>query len=678
MDKIELRRIGSLHLHPDNVAIFGLPTDESNYEEIREDIKRRGLQEPLIILADGTILSGHIRFASVCWSLEQEGLTQEEILEQVIAVRVHEDFETKEEELEYLMSANEKRRQLDPRRIASSYEKLVQVIEDRLGGKKGKKSEALQGLADRLGTSHKLAKSYFTIFSSKVVPDEVKDKVNTKDLSPTAVLEALKFAEDSAKRESRAPSMADVDAYVKHPRAKTSLADTVRQVAKVSTTIMGTMAPSPSSTPKADPKPVTVEVVAEPPKTTQPEPEVVTPEPEPIVVTSDPVVEPEPTQERNVHTSHCCLEHGCKYSDSDCPVANGSQKQEGSCEFCGLISEGYFDQDSGEQGVDIDECQDGPSPMARICTARRLLKEALGVIVLDPSSTSELLGLHTELTSYLLAMEVLKPSVEFKLPTTSIGQLQLANSLIRAAEDDVEDPQTVRDILLELVSFAKPHIDRLSTTKRGFDLTGLYCPECLSKQYNTPSGVACENGHGGLDGISEAQATAIRISQAVTDSKVKCTLCGSQVETAKDATHASCPKCGLVDTSDIEPVEDNLPSNLTSAEPKKDDILLSAADLADLLEPTPKVTHPIDLHTELPLSSMKLEPLSPTKKEEYKKVLEETKVSEPKKEEPKATPVAQATKVEASTEDPEADLVSSVIDDFMNEIEKAGGIPATA
>ena len=45
-----------------------------------------------------------------------------------------------------------------------------------------------------------------------------------------------------------------------------------------------------------------------------------------------------------VHKTHCCLEHGCKYGDKDCPVANRKIKQSGACETCGLISEGYFDQ----------------------------------------------------------------------------------------------------------------------------------------------------------------------------------------------------------------------------------------------------------------------------------------------------------------------------------------------
>lgn len=36
----------------------------------------------------------------------------------------------------------------------------------------------------------------------------------------------------------------------------------------------------------------------------------------------------------NVHTTHCCVLHGCKYCDEDCPVANGLQEQEYSCDDC--------------------------------------------------------------------------------------------------------------------------------------------------------------------------------------------------------------------------------------------------------------------------------------------------------------------------------------------------------
>lgn len=35
-----------------------------------------------------------------------------------------------------------------------------------------------------------------------------------------------------------------------------------------------------------------------------------------------------------VHRTHCCKEHGCKYTAINCPVENGSIQQEGPCESC--------------------------------------------------------------------------------------------------------------------------------------------------------------------------------------------------------------------------------------------------------------------------------------------------------------------------------------------------------
>jgi len=37
---------------------------------------------------------------------------------------------------------------------------------------------------------------------------------------------------------------------------------------------------------------------------------------------------------KNVHTEHCCKDHGCKYNDNDCPIVNGVQKQSYPCEEC--------------------------------------------------------------------------------------------------------------------------------------------------------------------------------------------------------------------------------------------------------------------------------------------------------------------------------------------------------
>lgn len=36
----------------------------------------------------------------------------------------------------------------------------------------------------------------------------------------------------------------------------------------------------------------------------------------------------------DVHAAHCCIWHGCKYGDPDCPVEKGLIKQEYICEWC--------------------------------------------------------------------------------------------------------------------------------------------------------------------------------------------------------------------------------------------------------------------------------------------------------------------------------------------------------
>lgn len=41
-----------------------------------------------------------------------------------------------------------------------------------------------------------------------------------------------------------------------------------------------------------------------------------------------------PKTEWDVHETHCCSEHGCKYGDIDCPVEIGLIKQRYKCEFC--------------------------------------------------------------------------------------------------------------------------------------------------------------------------------------------------------------------------------------------------------------------------------------------------------------------------------------------------------
>jgi len=38
-----------------------------------------------------------------------------------------------------------------------------------------------------------------------------------------------------------------------------------------------------------------------------------------------------------VHRTHCCVAHGCKYGDRDCPVETGRIKQDYTCEECDYV-----------------------------------------------------------------------------------------------------------------------------------------------------------------------------------------------------------------------------------------------------------------------------------------------------------------------------------------------------
>lgn len=58
-------------------------------------------------------------------------------------------------------------------------------------------------------------------------------------------------------------------------------------------------------------------------------------------------------KEYGVHTSHCCVKHGCKYGEPDCPVVNKTIKQEYICEYC--EDEGIISLDELYNSIDIME-----------------------------------------------------------------------------------------------------------------------------------------------------------------------------------------------------------------------------------------------------------------------------------------------------------------------------------
>lgn len=45
-------------------------------------------------------------------------------------------------------------------------------------------------------------------------------------------------------------------------------------------------------------------------------------------------MKPEGVDHVGVHASHCCVDHGCKYGDDDCPVVLKTVEQMYDCEDC--------------------------------------------------------------------------------------------------------------------------------------------------------------------------------------------------------------------------------------------------------------------------------------------------------------------------------------------------------
>lgn len=59
---------------------------------------------------------------------------------------------------------------------------------------------------------------------------------------------------------------------------------------------------------------------------------------------------------KDVHTEHCCLRHGCKYGDLDCPVYLQTKVQSHPCESCQ-----HDDNDVTIKDIYVGEGSQGPN-----------------------------------------------------------------------------------------------------------------------------------------------------------------------------------------------------------------------------------------------------------------------------------------------------------------------------
>jgi hypothetical protein len=78
--------------------------------------------------------------------------------------------------------------------------------------------------------------------------------------------------------------------------------------------------------------------------------------------------------EKDVHTEHCCVLHGCKYMDEDCPVKTRKKKQSYTCEDCEL--DGITEiPDPDAQDYDVQEMYNERQMRDEIRRLRRIIRE---------------------------------------------------------------------------------------------------------------------------------------------------------------------------------------------------------------------------------------------------------------------------------------------------------------
>ncbi len=190
------RAISTLRPHPENALIFSDPEESEQYEAILASIRKHGILEPLAIKADGTIVSGHMRF-HIAQALKLK----------TVPVREVAAFASYREEVEYLIRCNTDRRQLSKAEIALAFKRLKELPKEEGGVKRkvgrpkqepdkssasGRFSRSDDDAAELLGVGRGEARALETVFTTPGVPDELKKAVNKGTVAPTPAAKAVR------------------------------------------------------------------------------------------------------------------------------------------------------------------------------------------------------------------------------------------------------------------------------------------------------------------------------------------------------------------------------------------------------------------------------------------------------------------------------------------------------
>lgn len=196
--------IADLRPHPENETIFGNAKDSPEYDRIRKSIKTRGLDEPIVVRPDGTILSGHLRVE-----------VYKELGKKYIEARERDFGGDYYAELRFVVGSNTDRRHLTPEQIAWGFDRLTKLAKEhggtkrkpgaRTGNKNASKKDknnpsssrqveskrADADAAEAFGVGRDEARALQAVFIPADVPADVKTAVN-RGVAPTPAAKAVK------------------------------------------------------------------------------------------------------------------------------------------------------------------------------------------------------------------------------------------------------------------------------------------------------------------------------------------------------------------------------------------------------------------------------------------------------------------------------------------------------
>lgn len=100
---------------------------------------------------------------------------------------------------------------------------------------------------------------------------------------------------------------------------------------------------------------------------------------------------PEEEAQRDTHTEHCCVDHGCKYNDDQCPVISETKRQTGLCQDCNDHDPEWLDLKSRDS-LTLKETDSKDAPLPEPKSWRCLHCGNTTYVLKQPLSSYELAG----------------------------------------------------------------------------------------------------------------------------------------------------------------------------------------------------------------------------------------------------------------------------------------------